>query len=78
MNPERELAKLLESYERGRITDRLKDMFITGGFNCYPAEIENLLIDPSTGRADWVVIEGSFGLGESVVSGRVSDRKSVV
>lgn len=26
-----------------RITDRLKDMFITGGFNCYPAEIENTL-----------------------------------
>ncbi|MCE2657952.1 MAG: FadD3 family acyl-CoA ligase [Rubrivivax sp.] len=26
-----------------RITDRLKDMFITGGFNCYPAEIERLL-----------------------------------
>jgi len=26
-----------------KITDRLKDMFITGGFNCYPAEIENLL-----------------------------------
>ena len=25
------------------ITDRLKDMFITGGFNCYPAEIENIL-----------------------------------
>ncbi|MDX1696123.1 MAG: FadD3 family acyl-CoA ligase [Ketobacteraceae bacterium] len=23
-----------------KITDRLKDMFITGGFNCYPAEIE--------------------------------------
>ena len=31
--------------ERGylRITDRLKDMFINGGFNCYPAEIERLL-----------------------------------
>lgn len=31
--------------ERGylRITDRLKDMFIVGGFNCYPAEIERLL-----------------------------------
>ncbi len=31
--------------ERGylRITDRIKDMFITGGFNCYPAEIENLM-----------------------------------
>lgn len=26
-----------------RITDRLKDMFIVGGFNCYPAEIERLL-----------------------------------
>ncbi len=31
--------------ERGylRITDRLKDMFVSGGFNCYPAEIENML-----------------------------------
>jgi acyl-CoA synthetase (AMP-forming)/AMP-acid ligase II len=26
-----------------RITDRLKDMYITGGFNCYPAEIERTL-----------------------------------
>jgi acyl-CoA synthetase (AMP-forming)/AMP-acid ligase II len=26
-----------------RITDRKKDMFITGGFNCYPAEIEKLM-----------------------------------
>lgn len=26
-----------------RITDRIKDMFITGGFNCYPAEIESSL-----------------------------------
>jgi acyl-CoA synthetase (AMP-forming)/AMP-acid ligase II len=31
--------------ERGylRITDRIKDMYIYGGFNCYPAEIENLI-----------------------------------
>jgi HIP---CoA ligase len=31
--------------ERGyvRITDRLKDMYIAGGFNCYPAEIERLM-----------------------------------
>jgi len=31
--------------ERGylQITDRLKDMFIVGGFNCYPAEIERVL-----------------------------------
>lgn len=32
--------------ERGylRITDRKKDMFIVGGFNAYPAEIENLML----------------------------------
>ena len=31
--------------ERGylRITDRIKDLFIYSGFNCYPAEIENLM-----------------------------------
>lgn len=28
-----------------RITDRKKDMYITGGFNCYPAEIEKLLCE---------------------------------
>ena len=27
-----------------KITDRKKDMFIVGGFNCYPAEIERLLM----------------------------------
>ncbi|UGY91999.1 FadD3 family acyl-CoA ligase [Streptomyces gobiensis] len=27
-----------------RITDRIKDMFIVGGFNAYPAEIEQLLL----------------------------------
>ena len=27
-----------------KITDRLKDMFIVGGFNAYPAEIESLLM----------------------------------
>jgi acyl-CoA synthetase (AMP-forming)/AMP-acid ligase II len=26
-----------------RITDRKKDMFIVGGFNAYPAEIENVM-----------------------------------
>ncbi|MFM7068642.1 MAG: AMP-binding protein, partial [Actinomycetes bacterium] len=32
--------------ERGylRITDRMKDIFIVGGFNAYPAEIEQLLL----------------------------------
>ena len=28
-----------------RITDRIKDLFIVGGFNAYPAEIEALLLD---------------------------------
>jgi HIP---CoA ligase len=32
--------------ERGylRVTDRTKDMFIVGGFNAYPAEVENLML----------------------------------
>jgi acyl-CoA synthetase (AMP-forming)/AMP-acid ligase II len=35
-----------------RITDRIKDMFIVGGFNCYPAEIENSLCNmPGVARA---------------------------
>ena len=33
-----------------RITDRLKDMYISGGFNCYPAEVEKLLSEhPAVG-----------------------------
>lgn len=27
------------------ITDRIKDMFIMGGFNCYPAEIERIMFE---------------------------------
>jgi acyl-CoA synthetase (AMP-forming)/AMP-acid ligase II len=34
---------IMDSAGNLRITDRLKDMFITGGFNCYPAEIENII-----------------------------------
>lgn len=34
------------------ITGRIKEMFIVGGFNCYPAEIENALCDmPGVARA---------------------------
>jgi acyl-CoA synthetase (AMP-forming)/AMP-acid ligase II len=49
--------------ERGniRITDRLKDMFIVGGFNAYPAEIENTLLKMP-------------GLGEVAVIGIPDDR----
>jgi len=35
-------------------------------------------IDPSSGATDRLVIEGSFGLGEAVVSGRVSPDRYVV
>ena len=27
-----------------RITDRIKDMYLVGGFNCYPAEIEGIML----------------------------------
>ena len=34
-----------------RITDRTKDMFIVGGFNAYPAEIENMINEhPAVGQ----------------------------
>jgi HIP---CoA ligase len=40
--------------ERGyvRITDRMKDLYISGGFNVYPAEVEKLLAEhPAIGMA---------------------------
>ena len=34
-----------------KITDRIKDMFIVGGFNAYPAEIENIMMtNPAVGQ----------------------------
>lgn len=34
------------------ITDRLKDVFITGGFNVYPAEVEEMMLEhPAVGQA---------------------------
>ncbi len=39
-----------------RITDRIKDMFIVGGFNCYPAEIENLIY--GSGKVAQVAVVG--------------------
>jgi acyl-CoA synthetase (AMP-forming)/AMP-acid ligase II len=43
--------------ERGylRITDRIKDMFIMGGFNVYPAEVENLLFQHESIAASAVI-----------------------
>jgi acyl-CoA synthetase (AMP-forming)/AMP-acid ligase II len=38
------------------ITDRIKDMFIIGGFNVYPAEVENILY--GSGRFQQVAVIG--------------------
>lgn len=43
------------------ITDRLKDMYIVGGFNCYPAEVEHRLAEIS-------------GVAQSAVIGVSDDR----
>jgi acyl-CoA synthetase (AMP-forming)/AMP-acid ligase II len=42
---------VMDEHGNVRITDRIKDMFIVGGFNCYPAEIEGMLLrHPAIGR----------------------------
>ena len=68
--------------ERGclRIVGRSKDMFIVGGFNAYPAEIENLLLGhPAVARAAVVGMPdarmGEVGMAFVVVaSGRGRSR----
>jgi acyl-CoA synthetase (AMP-forming)/AMP-acid ligase II len=52
--------------ERGylRISDRAKDMFICGGFNCYPAEIEAMILEhPDVARVA-IVGRADARLGE--------------
>jgi len=39
-----------------KITDRIKDMYISGGFNCYPAEIESALF--ASGHFEQVAVIG--------------------
>ena len=42
---------VLDAHGNLRITDRIKDMFIVGGFNAYPAEIENTMMGhPAVGQ----------------------------
>ncbi len=36
---------VMDEQENLRITDRMKDMFIVGGFNAYPAEIEGMMLE---------------------------------
>jgi len=67
-----------------RITDRIKDMFICGGLNCYPAEIENMLF--GTGDFAQVAVIGvpDDRMGEVCMAfvvpapGRVVTRDSVI
>jgi len=49
---------ILDSNGYIKITDRSKDMFIVGGFNAYPAEIENILCDhPAISQAAVIGID---------------------
>jgi HIP---CoA ligase len=55
------------------ITDRIKDIYVTGGFNCYPAEIENMLMrNPAVSQVGVVGIAderlGEVGAAFVVVS----------
>lgn len=47
-----------------KITDRIKDMFILGGFNVYPAEVENLLFEHEEIAASAVIGVPDDRMGE--------------
>ena len=72
--------------ERGyvRITDRKKDMYIVGGFNAYPAEIENLLTwHPDIGQVAVIGVPderlGEVGMAFVVAAaGRTPDPDEIV
>jgi acyl-CoA synthetase (AMP-forming)/AMP-acid ligase II len=55
---------VLDEKENLRIVGRKKDMFIVGGFNAYPAEIENLLLGHPDVRRVAVVGMPDARLGE--------------
>ena len=66
------------------ITDRVKDMFITGGFNVYPAEVENLMLShPDIGQVAVVGVPdqrmGEVGVAFVVTAPAAHpDEKSIV
>jgi acyl-CoA synthetase (AMP-forming)/AMP-acid ligase II len=65
----------LDSDGNLRITDRLKDMYICGGFNVYPAEVEQVLLrlDGVTDVAVVGVPDERMGeVGKAFVVGSVS------
>jgi acyl-CoA synthetase (AMP-forming)/AMP-acid ligase II len=68
---------VLDDAGRLRIVGRVKDMFIVGGFNAYPAEIENaLLLHPAVTQAAVIGIPderlGEVGMAFVVVAQPVS------
>jgi acyl-CoA synthetase (AMP-forming)/AMP-acid ligase II len=61
-----------------RITDRTKDMFVVGGFNAYPAEIENMIMrNPAVAQVA-VVGTPDHRLGEVGVAFVVPRRNAAV
>jgi acyl-CoA synthetase (AMP-forming)/AMP-acid ligase II len=61
-----------------RITDRIKDMFIVGGFNAYPAEIEHTLVEhPAIREAAVIGVPhdrlGEVGMAFVVLSEAIDD-----
>ena len=61
-----------------RITGRIKEMFIVGGFNCYPAEIENILCDMDGIARAAVIGVPDERMGEVARAYVVSDRGAEV
>ena len=64
-----------------RVTDRMKDMFISGGFNCYPAEIERILsAHPAVAQVAVIGIpdERLGEIGKAFIVRRVGDATSEV
>ena len=60
------------------ITDRLKDMFVVGGFNAYPAEIEGFLLEhPAVAQAAVIGVPddrlGQVGKAFVVANTKVSE-----
>ena len=55
---------LLDDDGNLKITDRKKEMFIVGGFNCYPAEIEKILLSHPALLQVAVVSEPDERMGE--------------
>jgi acyl-CoA synthetase (AMP-forming)/AMP-acid ligase II len=68
---------VLDDAGRLRIVGRVKDMFIVGGFNAYPAEIENALLrHPAIGQAAVIGVPdhrlGEVGMAFVVVASPVT------